>query len=113
MADTSLDGIEALAGYDFETDLNVNILGHIFEQSITDLEALRAEIRGEIADKQRSRRKRDGIFYTPELITRFMVARTIGGWLAERLHRDRDAASHRQTRADVQRDTAQGPARLP
>lgn len=84
VADASLDGIEALAGYDFETDLNVNILGHIFEQSISDLEALRAEIRGEAADAQRSRRKRDGIFYTPELITSFMVARTIGGWLAER-----------------------------
>ncbi len=84
VADESLDGIEALAGYDFETDLNVNILGHIFEQSISDLEAIRAEIRGEIAAKQRSRRKRDGILYTPELITRFMVARTIGGWLAER-----------------------------
>jgi hypothetical protein len=84
VADASLDGIEALAGYDFETDLNVNILGHIFEQSISDLEALRAEIRGEAAAVQRSRRKRDGIFYTPELITSFMVARTIGGWLAER-----------------------------
>ena len=88
VSDESLDGIAALADYDFETDLNVNILGHIFEQSITDLEAIRAQIRnqtrGEAADKQRSRRKRDGIFYTPELITRFMVARTIGGWLAER-----------------------------
>ncbi len=84
LSDGSLDGIAALARYDFETDLNVNILGHIFEQSISDLEALRAEIRGEAADAQRSRRKRDGIFYTPELITAFMVARTIGGWLSER-----------------------------
>lgn len=84
VADSGLDGIAALADYDFATDLNVNILGHIFEQSITDLEALRAEIRGTVPDPQRSRRKCDGIFYTPELITRFMVARTIGGWLAER-----------------------------
>lgn len=84
VADAGLDGIAALAGYDFETDLNVNILGHIFEQSISDLESLRAEIRGENLDRQRSRRKRDGIFYTPEPITRFMVSRTIGGWLAER-----------------------------
>ncbi|MCF7993535.1 MAG: Eco57I restriction-modification methylase domain-containing protein [Chromatiaceae bacterium] len=84
----SLDRIAALAGYDFETDLNVNILGHIFEQSITDLELIRTSIRDEPdqtrADPQRSRRKRDGIFYTPELITRFMVERTIGGWLKER-----------------------------
>ena len=84
VADESLKGIAALAGYDFETDLNVNILGHIFEQSITDLEALRAAIHGEDAERQRSRRKRDGIFYTPDPITRFIVARAIGGWLAER-----------------------------
>jgi hypothetical protein len=84
VADEGLNGIAALAGYDYETDLNVNILGHIFEQSITDLEAIRAAIRGESAAREGSRRKRDGIFYTPEFITRFMVARTIRGWLAER-----------------------------
>lgn len=38
VSDASLDGLRALADYDFETDLNINILGHIFEQSITDLE---------------------------------------------------------------------------
>ena len=84
VTDASLDGVAALADYDFATELNVNILGHIFEQSITDLEAIRADIRGEVTDQQRSRRKRDGIFYTPDHITRFIVARTIGGWLAER-----------------------------
>jgi len=85
VSDDSLSGIGALAGYDFETDLDVNILGHIFEQSITDLEAIRAAIRGRAADRQLSRRKRDGIFYTPDLITRNIVARAIGGWLAARL----------------------------
>jgi hypothetical protein len=84
VGDESLVGILTLGKYDFETDLNVNILGHIFEQSISDLEGIRAEIRGGVTDKQRSRRRREGIFYTPEFITRFMVARTIGGWLRER-----------------------------
>ncbi len=84
VTDEILDKVLALANYDFETDLNVNILGHIFEQSISDLEAIRAEIRGEATAKQDSKRKRDGIFYTPEFITRFIVARTIGGWLKER-----------------------------
>jgi type I restriction-modification system DNA methylase subunit len=84
VSDASLDGLRALADYDFETDLNVNILGHIFEQSITDLEAIRADIHGGATDLQQSRRKREGIFYTPDRITRFMVARAIGGWLAAR-----------------------------
>ena len=30
-----------MASFDFQSDLNVNILGHIFEQSLTDLEELR------------------------------------------------------------------------
>ena len=104
LSDSSLDGIAALARYDFETDLNVNILGHIFEQSISDLEALRAEIRGEAADAQRSRRKRDGIFYTPELITSFMVARTIGGWLAER-EAELEARHHTGKRGPLSKET--------
>lgn len=84
MPDDCLDGVGRLADYDFETDLNVNILGHIFEQSISDLEAIRAGIRGETTDPLVSRRKRDGIFYTPDPITQFMATRTIGAWLAER-----------------------------
>jgi len=84
VSDDSLDGILALAGYDFETDLNVNILGHIFEQSIADLEATRADIRGEAVDRGKSKRKQHGIFYTSEYIIRFIVARTIGGWLDQR-----------------------------
>ncbi len=82
VSDANLDWLRALADYDFETDLNVNILGHIFEQSITDLEAIRADIHGGATDPQPSRRKRERIFYTPDRITRFMVARAIGGWLA-------------------------------
>ena len=84
VTDEALNDILTLADYDFETDLNVNILGHVFEQSIADLEAIRAEIRGEKADKSKSKRKKHGVFYTPEYITRFIVARTVGGWLEER-----------------------------
>lgn len=84
VADEVLDDILQLSDYDFETDLNVNILGHVFEQSISDLEAIRADIRGEALDRSKSKRKKHGVFYTPEYITRFIVARTVGGWLDER-----------------------------
>lgn len=45
------------------------MLGHIFEQSITDLEKLRAESRGEAPPKV-SKRKREGVVYTPDIFTR-------------------------------------------
>jgi SAM-dependent methyltransferase len=84
VADAALEGCLRLAAYDFATDLNVNILGHIFEQSITDLERLRADIRHETVDPSKSGRKLGGIFYTPEYITQYIVAETIGGWLKAR-----------------------------
>lgn len=83
VSDQFLDKFVRLSEYDFLTDLNVNILGHIFEQSITDLEALRGEIRGEEIDKKKSKRKKQGVFYTPDLITRFIVESTLGSWLLE------------------------------
>jgi len=72
-----------LAEYDFESDLNVNILGHIFEQSISDIEEIKSEIEGETTDKKKSKRKKDGIYYTPEYITDYIVSETIGSWLAD------------------------------
>ncbi len=107
--DACLDGIGRLADYDFETDLNVNILGHIFEQSISDLESIRGEIRGG-AEPGLSRRKRDGVFYTPEPITQFIVSRAIGGWLAERYaevearHQTRKGPVSKQARLKIAYD---------
>jgi len=72
-----------LADYDFESDLDVNILGHIFEQSIADIEEIKAELEGETTDKKKSKRKKDGIYYTPEYITDYIVSETIGNWLED------------------------------
>lgn len=68
----------ALSRYDFETDVDVNILGHIFEHSLSEIESLQAEINGEQPDTQRSKRKKDGIFYTPKYITKYIVENTVG-----------------------------------
>jgi type I restriction-modification system DNA methylase subunit len=82
--DEFVDRFVRLSEYDFLTDLNVNILGHIFEQSVSDLETLRGEIQREGIDRKKSKRKKEGIYYTPDVITRFIVESTIGSWLAER-----------------------------
>ncbi|WP_425615271.1 N-6 DNA methylase [Anatilimnocola sp. NA78] len=68
--------------------IDVDILGHIFEQSITDLERLRNELDGLTeplgADKHKTRRKKEGAFYTPSFITRYIVEQALGGVLKDR-----------------------------
>jgi TaqI-like C-terminal specificity domain/Eco57I restriction-modification methylase len=76
--------LTALAEYDFASDLDVNILGHIFEQSIADIENIKNVINGiEPKKKKKTIRNKDGIFYTPEYITEYIVENTIGEWLKE------------------------------
>ncbi len=67
-----------LSSYDFETDVDVNILGHIFEHSLGEIENVQAEIKGEKVDSQKTKRKKDGIFYTPKYITKYIVENTVG-----------------------------------
>lgn len=96
--DTFWSSLMSLADYDFETDLNVNILGHIFEQSISDLEEIKMKLlnvyentnNGDIITtpqdlfvEKKGRRKKEGIFYTPEYITRYIVENTVGKYLEE------------------------------
>jgi type I restriction-modification system DNA methylase subunit len=69
---------QQLAGYDFESQVDVNILGHIFENSLNEIESVNAEIEGGDFDKQKSKRKKDGVFYTPKYITKYIVENTIG-----------------------------------
>ncbi|MGB0891586.1 MAG: Eco57I restriction-modification methylase domain-containing protein, partial [Flavobacteriaceae bacterium] len=87
--DALLDGLEIdndllykhthkLAGYDFESQVDVNILGHIFENSLNEIESVNAEIEGANFDKQTSKRKKDGVFYTPKYITKYIVENTVG-----------------------------------
>jgi hypothetical protein len=78
--DDSVLDMEAqkLSDYDFDSEVSVNILGHIFEQSLTDLEEIQASIEQKDFDKKMGKRKKDGVFYTPEYITRYIVQNTLG-----------------------------------
>ncbi|MCK5857115.1 MAG: Eco57I restriction-modification methylase domain-containing protein [Bacteroidales bacterium] len=67
-----------LTAYDFDTDVDVNILGHIFENSLNEIESINAEIEGLEFDKQKTKRKKDGVFYTPKYITKYIVDNTVG-----------------------------------
>ncbi|RBQ31960.1 hypothetical protein CRU92_04110 [Arcobacter sp. FW59] len=75
---------QKLSNYDFASEISVNILGHIFEQSLTDLEELQANIDNVNFDKTKSKRKKDGVFYTPEYITKYIVENTLGKFIKEK-----------------------------
>ena len=76
--------MKKISEYDFDSELNENILGHIFEQSISDIEDLKKELNGEEFDKKKGKRKKDGIFYTPKYITKYIVENSIKNWLDDK-----------------------------
>ena len=106
--DAALDGLAVsdklvtsftkLAGYDYAQEVSVTVLGRIFEQSISDLERIASA--GDISsfaltaaastDSKKSeknvqgKRKRDGVVYTPDHITRFIVEQTVQPAIIER-----------------------------
>ena len=72
-----------LADYDFESQISVDILGRIFENSLTEIEEVQKEIEAEktgekVENNNVGKRKKDGVFYTPEYITKYIVENTIG-----------------------------------
>ncbi len=79
---------KSVGAYDFSSEVSVTVLGHIFEQSIADVERLQAHARGEEGEPEKKtgtsgRRKRDGVVYTPDYIARFIVEQTLGTHLKE------------------------------
>jgi hypothetical protein len=67
--------------------VDVDILGHIFEQSISDLERMRTRLERGLAEEEpvaKTRRKKEGAFYTPAFITRYIVNEALGRVLADR-----------------------------
>lgn len=89
IGDEALRGITSLSRYNFTEDLSVNILGHIFEQSISDLEDIKSKVYKahdikavvETEVNAMGRRKKEGIFYTPDYIVRYIVENTLGSYL--------------------------------
>lgn len=66
-----------IAEYDFVSEVSVNILGHIFEHSLSEIDEITNQITsGNTAEV--SKRKKDGVFYTPAYITKYIVENTVG-----------------------------------
>lgn len=67
-----------LSEYDFASEVDVNILGHIFENSLNEIDEIKAQLEGQAIDKSKTKRKKDGVFYTPKYITKYIVENTVG-----------------------------------
>ncbi len=90
ISDELLNELEQLWEYDFDSDVSVTILGHIFEQSIADLdqiyESINDENELEISQKHHGttgKRKKDGVVYTPDFITEWIVKHTFDAYLKQ------------------------------
>ncbi len=77
---------KVIGDFDFAAEVNVEVLGHLFERSVTDLERIKA---GGILDSEyesgeapkmpkSAKRKRYGIYYTPPAFTKFIVRQIVG-----------------------------------
>jgi hypothetical protein len=82
-----------VAGYDFADEVNLDVLGHLFERSITELEKLKASalFGGSPARAQEyatmpqsAKRKQLGIYYTPSELTSRIVEYTVDELIEER-----------------------------
>ncbi len=85
--DSRCEMLANLTRFEFDTDVSADVLGRIFEQSITDLEALKAEKTGQKYDKaeqKKGKRKTQGVYYTPAWVTQYIVSTAIGGYLSRR-----------------------------
>jgi type I restriction-modification system DNA methylase subunit len=75
---------QKMSHYNFESDVDVNILGHIFENSLNEIDEIKSEIEGNVLEKTKTRRKKDGVFYTPKYITKYIVDNTVGKLCTEK-----------------------------
>jgi len=63
--------------------LGLYTLGRIFEQSITELEILEADADERPSINRENKRKRDGVYYTPEWVVERIVVETVGSRLTD------------------------------
>lgn len=90
--DDQINFFKTIGGYDFRDEVNVDVLGHLFEKSINDIEKVRLTGFFETKDEIKSRpkmtksaeRKKEGIYYTPPEFTDFIARNTISKVVEER-----------------------------
>ncbi len=93
--DERINFFKNIGEYDFRDEVNVEVLGHLFERSVNDVERIRyGGLFGQVEDEQKSpkmkksaERKKFGIYYTPKEFTTFITHNTIKKLADERFER--------------------------
>ncbi len=116
--DSVCAGFKLLAEYEYGGNtsaggelIDVDILGHVFEQSISDLEEMQNVLAGRVAApkaNEKTSRKEAGAFYPPEFVTRYIVAETLGPVLADKFETLR--ADHQQRATKTTKKVLDNPA---
>jgi type I restriction-modification system DNA methylase subunit len=84
---------KTISSYDFADEVNLDVLGHLFERSITELEKLKEsglfggdleKVQQYAAMPQSARRKQLGIYYTPSELTSLIVQYTVEELIVQR-----------------------------
>ncbi len=101
--DAVCEGFKKLAEYHYGDAadglgklIDVKILGHVFEQSISDLEEKHRSVTPAVAGVaavepgEPTKRKKEGAFYTPAFVTRYIPTETLGDIVRDRFERYRE-----------------------
>jgi hypothetical protein len=107
LPDEWTDFFKNVSAYDFRDEVNLEVLGHLFERSITEIERLKetGPLTGDrdkqerYAQMQQSvKRKQLGIYYTPPELTQKIVQYTVDELIDERFQAA--AVRHGMTKAE-------------
>jgi hypothetical protein len=87
------DFFKTVGDYDFAHEINVDVLGHIFEKSINDIEKIRLTGLFESKEEEEPRpkmaksaeRKKGGVYYTPPEFTGFITQNTVAKVINEKV----------------------------
>jgi len=93
LSDDWTDFFKNIGEYDFQYEIDVDVLGRIFEKSIKDIEKIRQTGLFESSAQQipppkmvkSAERKKEGIYYTPPEFTEFIAFHTVGKLADERI----------------------------
>jgi len=90
IGNTEINGVYGFYAYDFHSDLNEHVLGRIFEESVGDIEQVRANLAEGDSNPFSGDRSDYGLYFTREGLTEFVAQHAIEDLLADKREKVRD-----------------------